>query len=924
MDKKGKEDLVKEFRCFALDEEWMDCDIFYGKIKELIEVMNDDELHAVLSEPDLEGAVFTEGSEEVIEIIAILCAKGYLKCVKLAHRLFHVNGGQELTEEALEAYVGKDICEWWKREICYQHEFIPRKCYKWIGDQYHKPVPLCAAIYYGQTHVVEYLLSIGTLLDEENSPNGCLPLNISCERGYLEITKLLIEHGADWKRTDYHNFDCLFMASCQGFTSIVQYLIGLGAEVKGPVCPYEMEEKAFGGACFYSGDLHSVTEVEDYNSEWEIFHYGVYPRMFTGEQQPIPRAERVESNHVETIKVLLQHGKPEDLLYSSTDGGKMRSAFMSAAMGGSEEVLDFLLQLGNAGGVNDVSMGYSSENEWPLSSACRFGNLAAVRFLISRGAFISSEEQAKRLGNGWMDSVISHSEPIEEAALCTQESGKEILKLLIQHGATVDVRALRNAASCSNVEAMEVLLAALDGPLSAIERLDIYFRAGVVASACGVQCGSHNKREYEEMKLEEMTKRMKIVKMMLDDGFHSYRALQALCDGNIRKPQGMLEFLISYGCDINQELESGVDIGDTPLNAACRNLDLDLIDFLLNHGADINKWGKEGLNPLQTCTVSMYGERDYCYDYSKEDIIRYLCEEKGANVHMVCPKSGHSLLDMVCLNYEKRKPKVLLYYLSQGLSLQPDTLSRMLQEHGFNGIWKDAISILLVDNAISTGHRQPGPAGRELLNIFEDSNVLGNSLHRFSLPLALKMLHEAGFVIHVSDELEQKIMASNNEKTQKTLKLIQDEVSRVPKLEELSIWAVRRALGPGLFSLQKMDQIQELNLPRPAINDILFLNIIEKKYVETIKDYLAERAKGEKSQKMLGRNRPQPLGRWTAGETGLCHRCQTDHSERAYLQQQKEIEEACKWATDFVEQCQKESSVRAAETSCFMQKSWDV
>ncbi len=899
MDDKRKEDLTKEFRSLAIqdeEEEGVSPDIYFAKIKELIKVMNDKEFHGFSSEPDLQGTVFTEMSDYVIEIIAILCAKGYLNSLKLAHELFHVNGGPSLVKKALEAYAGKEYCK--ENRIAWRAELGCSE--RWMEEQYHEPIPLCAAIYYGQTHVVEYLLSIGTL-DESNSHRGCLPLNISCERGYLEITKLLIDHGADWRQSDFNGFDCLYMASCQGFVSIVQYLIDVGAQVTEG--GYSFVETAVGGACFYSGQLFSVTQVEDHYQEDQIYHYRVYSLMLSGEPSPNPLAEKVESNYVETIRLLLQHGEPEDLLYMKEIWEPQQSAFMEAAKGGSSQVLDLLLQLGSAGGVNDVAMGYTRKNEWPLSSACRMGNLEAVRFLISNGAFIKFYDFYAHYGDQVDPALLSNTEPIEQAALCTRETGPDILSLLIQNGAALGTptfcfKVMNNAACCNNVEGLKILLAALGrDPLSTCEDLDIYCRSKIVENVCRGFSESDWDVDYTQVKVQDMKKKMKILKLLLEAGFGSDRALYGFCDGKIRRPLEILDFLISRGGDANQEVEDG----DTPLNAACRHLDLDLIDHLLRHGADLNKRGKRGWTPLQVLASTKYREIDHCFDYSKEDTMRYLCEERGANVHVVCPETGQTLLDMACRNYEKRKFKLLMYFLTQGLSLQSDTLSIMHQGYSWHRVLDKLSSILLLDNAIATGTR-PGPAGRTMLNLFGDSKQL--QIYQYSsMPHSLKKLHGAGFLVHVFDEMEQKIMASNDTKSQNILKIIQEEMERVPSLQELSVWAARHAIGPGLVSMRKMDH---LLLTNPATEAFLFRDIIDEKHAQTLNNYITKIAKREFSKETPERNRPERHTRHLDVRVdGYCHLCNTDSEETYSLERQQEMEEIRKWVIDFMEQCQK-------------------
>ncbi len=60
----------------------------------------------------------------------------------------------------------------------------------------------------------------------------------------------------------------------------------------------------------------------------------------------------------------------------------------------------------------------------------------------------------------------------------------------------------------------------------------------------------------------------------------------------------------------------------------------------------------------------------------------------------------------------------------------------------------------------------------------------------------LYMLHGAGFVISLSDKIEQEFRDADNAPRQKALQVIQEEASRVPCLAEQCIWTIRNLLGP--------------------------------------------------------------------------------------------------------------------------------
>ncbi len=865
----SKDNVAKEYKLFLLTEE-VPTKIEFEKLRRLTEILNDEELHSFLSDPNLKGKVCQNICHDVLKIICILCAKGYLNSLKFLHEQFHDFGGPQLTKLALQAYAGKG-------EVIHEH----------YDEQCSTPIPLYVAIHFGQTHVVEYLLSIGTIVDESRYS---LPLFISCERGYLDITKLLLEHGADWKQKDDNGYDCFYIACCQGFTRIVQYLIDLGVRVRGLLDPHSsMVKTPLGGACFYSGNLFSFTlSVIDYSPGEH------YCPAILGEKT-YPCAQREERDYSATIRLLLQRGNTHKLLY-----GFQKSAFMQACEGGSTDVLSLLLQYGRAEDVITRSLTENFEQKQPLAVACLNGNLEAVRFLISHGAIINSGDRRN-----------SYSEPIVQAISCMAETRIDILKFLIQHGADVNFSKslpLDEAIHRRDVEVVEILLAA------GIE-LDKDQGSEFLYNVC--LCKDRiSSRVKEEMKLEDVKKEMKILKMLLEAGFRSEHALITLCEDGygdlFRKPAEMLKLLINYGADVNREVD-----GNTALARACEHLDLEKIKVLALSGAEVNKRDGAGWTPLQICTRTMYEEERHCLENFGDDIVRFLCQERGADIHVVCPHTGDNLVEMLCLYYEKRKLAMLLFYLSQGLSVQPDTLPEMLQQYGVDrgrwsgteikDMWKELRSILLIDNAITTCHMMSGPAGRLILNLFDCSRKDEKYLQP-DLEDLLRMLHAAGFVICISDEVKPGFTESSDETIQMVVKMIQVEDSRIPSLAELCRWAIRRILGPGLISLQKVDQ---LPLPKPIIDYILLLNIIEEGYAQRMYGYIAGRDSLKTvSRPITVRNHSEPTP-----VPPTCRQCHTDHSETVRLQRMKNREETQNWATEFLEQCQEEDSRKAQESS---------
>ena len=62
--------------------------------------------------------------------------------------------------------------------------------------------PLYYAASYGLTTLVKYLLSMGLDVEAHGGRGGATPINIAAFRGYLDVVKVLYEHGADPLKAD--------------------------------------------------------------------------------------------------------------------------------------------------------------------------------------------------------------------------------------------------------------------------------------------------------------------------------------------------------------------------------------------------------------------------------------------------------------------------------------------------------------------------------------------------------------------------------------------------------------------------------------------------------------------------------------------------------------------------------------------------
>ncbi len=357
----------------------------------------------------------------------------------------------------------------------------------------------------------------------------------------------------------------------------------------------------------------------------------------------------------------------------------------------------------------------------------------------------------------------------------------------------------------------------------------------------------------EEMKLDIVKKKMRILRMLLEAGYRSELALHNICEEKytdlFRMPAEMLSLLLNYEIDIHYKVK-----GSSAFHKACHRLSLDKIKVLADFGANVNEPENSIRNwtPLEICTRAY---REHCLDYFTDDIIRFLHQEKGADIHVICRETGHNLLEIACSCYREEKLAIVLYYLSQKLILKYNVFAHfLLQLYAMDSSdqsisktnfmsyeSKELLSILVMDNVMDTSILLPGPAGRLVVNLFDYWHYdKDRPLHFYMQPDfdMLRMLNCAGFVVSLPAHIEEELIKSTDETKQMTLKILREETSRIPSLAELSRWEVRRVLGPGLISQEK---VERLPLPKPMIEYILLLDIIEKKHAQKMYDYFSGR-----------------------------------------------------------------------------------
>jgi ankyrin repeat protein len=267
---------------------------------------------------------------------------------------------------------------------------------------------------------------------------GKTPLHFAASHGGLEATRILLECDADVNSRDHHGSTPLLLASEYGHTEVVQLLLEHNAEVH--VRDGEGETPLH---CAALGGQLEVTRIllalnVDVNSR---NHHGTTPLLHAS-----------ENGHADVVQFLLDHNA--DVTVRDNDGD---TPLHCAMAGGQLEVARILLELN----VDVNSRNYHGST--PLLYASENGPPDVVRFLLDHNADVNVRDKdgdtplhcaalAGQLEIAWILLGLNvevnsrndeGSTTLHRASEGDPEGNPDVVRLLLDHGADVQVRNLR-------------------------------------------------------------------------------------------------------------------------------------------------------------------------------------------------------------------------------------------------------------------------------------------------------------------------------------------------------------------------------------------------------------------------------------------------------------------------------------------------
>ncbi|KJP87631.1 hypothetical protein AK88_02659 [Plasmodium fragile] len=100
-----------------------------------------------------------------------------------------------------------------------------------VDDTNNLSDPLCRHVVQANLQYIKSALKNNPYLVNKRNSDGLCALHYACDRGYLDIVKVLIEYGADVNADDSFGDTALHIAAYSGKTDIIKYLTSVGADV---------------------------------------------------------------------------------------------------------------------------------------------------------------------------------------------------------------------------------------------------------------------------------------------------------------------------------------------------------------------------------------------------------------------------------------------------------------------------------------------------------------------------------------------------------------------------------------------------------------------------------------------------------------------------------------------------------------------
>ncbi len=207
---------------------------------------------------------------------------------------------------------------------------------------------------------------------------GLLPLDIAVKKGYVEMARLLVEHGA--KPGSGYMSGTMEKAAVEGDMAIIKFFSELGMT---------------DGFYLRLASFHGQEEVVDYFLRINV---DVNSKAATGRTALMCAAIRGRQN---IVRLLMEHGADVNAMFKADEQQRGHTALMWAVCGNHEVVVDMLLR---AGAKVDVKS-RNDETAYDMAVRNRFGSIVKRLNMAKRTSLIRTKPTKLRLKRRAVDAV---------------------------------------------------------------------------------------------------------------------------------------------------------------------------------------------------------------------------------------------------------------------------------------------------------------------------------------------------------------------------------------------------------------------------------------------------------------------------------------------------------------------------------------
>ena len=527
------------------------------------------------------------------------------------------------------AWLRKDTCLASSTQIIHLPKFRQHK----YSQNYPKMMSaLQTAAYFGLNHTTKFLLrdSADTATDRKDRARS---LYWAASKGYVETTRLLLEHGADISARSRIKFATAIRRS------VVSYLILKKRETQTDSSGLTLA--AIHGAAYYGQD------PQDYNDSWE------------GDSHYSPALERaVIEGHLPIMRLLLDRGA--DVNASGTQG---HTLLQIAVARGHENVVNLL----HAKGANvNAAAGHCGT---ALTMAIKFDRHQLVEMLLDEGAEVNATGVAS--GGTWPLALW----------VAVSRDDLRLVKLLICRGADVNI----NSFDCPPLQ-----IACFSGKYHMVQSLleagaNINAKGGRYGTALMAAAWGHND-SVVKLLLEnggDTNARVSlygnalveaagagnenVVRSLLENGADPNARVPPYCNAlMVAAATGdlsIVKLLFEHGANVNAQLKPWCSALMAAAGHGCENI----VRLLLENGAIVES-RRQSKDSAQTAAA---GD-------SIDAIVRTLLEE-GANGR----DRTEDYMTMLEASSEGEE-SVVRFILSKGVSIDDNAMKAALRRRNIN------------------------------------------------------------------------------------------------------------------------------------------------------------------------------------------------------------------------------------------------